>query len=70
MTILVEADPTAGQRKGDWIVRNGPGGRIINRHRTKKKAKSTARREARKRNTDYRVQKSTNGHWSQGPSYR
>jgi hypothetical protein len=69
MPILVEVDAKAGQRSGDWIVRNGAGGQILSRHRTKRKAKSKARSEARKRNTNMRVQSSSTGQWSQGPSY-
>lgn len=68
MTILVEVQKGAGQRGGDWIVRNGAGGTIISRHRKKSAAKRRARREARKRNTNLRVQ-NTRGQWSQGPSY-
>lgn len=62
MTILVELDPDAGAREGDWIVRNGPGGEILSRHRTKARAEQAARKERRKRNTDIRKQ-NTDGTW-------
>lgn len=68
MTILVEVDSKAGQRGGDWVVRNGPGGTILSRHRTKRRAVSRGRTEARKRSTNLRVQ-NTRGQWRQGPSY-
>lgn len=68
MTIQVEIDSQSGQRTGDWIVRNGPGGRIISRHRTKSRAVSRGRKEARKRGTDLKIQ-NTSGTWQQGPSY-
>ena len=66
--ILVEINKKSGQVTGDWIVRNGSGGRIISRHRTKSAAVKRARREARKRGTSFRVQ-DTQGRWSQGPGY-
>lgn len=62
MTILVEIDSGAGQRGGDWIVRNGAGGEILSRHRKKSAAMRAARREARQRDTDIREQK-RNGQW-------
>jgi hypothetical protein len=68
MTILVEIDSQAGQRTGDWIVRNGSRGRILSRHRTKSAAVSQGRTEARKRGTNLKIQ-GTDGQWSQGPSY-
>lgn len=68
MTILVEIQSGAGQRSGDWIVRNGSRGRILSRHRKKSTAVSRGRSEARKRGTDLRIQ-NTNGRWRQGPSY-
>lgn len=66
--ILVEINKKSGQRRGDWIVRNGSGGKILSRHRTKSAATKRARTEARKRNTSFRVQ-DTKGRWSQGPGY-
>lgn len=68
MTVLVEVDATAGQRTGDWIVRNGAGGTIISRHRSKQAAVSRGRTEARQRGTNLKIQ-NTNGTWKQGPSY-
>jgi len=62
MTILVQLDKKAGQRQGDWIVRNGAGGPIVSRHRLKRKAVEKGRDEARKRGTDIRIQ-NTNGQW-------
>lgn len=71
MTIYVEHDPTRDQRRGDWVVKNGAGrgGRIISRHRTKRKAKRRGRKEASKRNTDLHVQNSSSGQWKQGPGF-
>lgn len=63
MTIMVEIDSGAGQRGGDWIVRNGAGGAILSRHRKKSTAMQKARSEARQRDTDLRVQ-NTNGQWT------
>jgi hypothetical protein len=68
MTIYVKADPTAGQRSGDWKVTTD-GGRKISRHRTKDRAMKRARQEARKRDEDVRFQNSSTGTWNQGPSY-
>lgn len=68
MTIYVKADPTAGQRSGDWIVTTD-GGRTLSRHRKKATAMSKARSEARKRDTSVRFQNSSTGTWNQGPSY-
>lgn len=56
------------RNREDRFNRNGSGGRIISRHRTKSAAVSKARKEARKRNTSFRVQ-DTKGRWSQGPGY-
>jgi hypothetical protein len=66
MTIYVEIDAGAGQRSGDWIVKNGSGrgARIISRHRTKAAAKKKARSEAHKRDTGLRIQ-NTDGTWKQ-----
>lgn len=64
MTILVELNPDAGARAGDWIVRNGSGGSILSTHRLKRVAKKEARKEARKRDTGVKVQ-NTNGVWKQ-----
>ena len=68
MTIYVKSSPTAGQRKGDWLVTTD-GGAPISRHRTKSKAMEVGRREARKRNTTVRYQNSSNGQWNTGPSF-
>jgi len=69
MTIYVGIDAQGGQRTGDWVVRNGAGGTILSRHRTKAAAKSRGKQEARKRNTDLKIQNSGGGTWKQGPSY-
>lgn len=65
MTIQVEIDSGAGQRGGDWIVRNGSGGEILSRHRLKSAAKDRGQTEANKRGTDLRVQ-NTDGTWNRG----
>lgn len=63
MAIQVEIDKQSGQGRGDWLVRNGPGGQILSRHRLKSAAVKAARKEARKRGTDIRAQKQ-DGTWS------
>lgn len=68
MVIYVKADPTAGQRSGDWKVTTD-GGRTISRHRKKSAAKRRARQEARERGESVRIQNASTGHWNQGPSY-
>lgn len=67
MAILVEYD--AGKEPyGDWLVRNGSRGRIISNHRKKARAVERAKREARKRDTQVRIQH-TDGTWKNGPTY-
>lgn len=66
--ILVEIKKDAGNREGDWVVRNGPGGAILSTHRLKDRAVEEAKQEARKRNTSVRFQ-NTHGQWAQGPGY-
>lgn len=68
MTIQVEIDKRSGQRSGDWVVRNGPGGQILSRHRTKRRAVSEGRQAARSRGTNLKIQ-NRDGTWRQGPSY-
>jgi len=67
MTIYVKADPTAGQREGDWLVTSGR--RKISRHRTKSKAVEVGRQKARSKGTDLKIQDAMTGHWNQGPGY-
>lgn len=67
--ILVEIDKKSGQRAGDWIVRNGAGGEILSRHRTKKAAMEKARRAASRRSTQLRAQ-GIDGQWRQVASYK
>jgi hypothetical protein len=67
MTVFVESDPTSGKRKGDWIV--VVGNRTVSRHRKKKTAVKKAKKKARKRGSDVKIQNSSTGHWKQGPSY-
>lgn len=71
MTIYVAIDARGGQRSGDWVVKNGAGrgGRIISRHRKKSTAKKRARKEARKRNTDLRVQNASTGQYKTVRNY-
>lgn len=64
--VMVISDPKSGKSTGDWVVKVG--NRQISRHRTKSAAKSKARKEAKKRGAQLRVQ-NTQGQWSQGPSY-
>lgn len=68
MTVFVKADPTAGQREGDWKVTTD-GGRKISGHRTKRRAIKKAKQKARAKDTDVKIQDATTGHWNQGPSY-
>ena len=69
--IIVKIDPTAGQRRGDWLVKNGAGrgGRNISRHRKKSTAVSRGRREAKKRNTTLKVQNARTGQIKTVASY-
>lgn len=67
MTVFVKSDPTAGHRKGDWKVTVG--NRTVSRYRKKKAAVKKAKKKARSKNTDVRIQNSSTGQWKQGPSY-
>jgi len=57
MVIYVVNHRQPGQTQGDWAVKT-EGGRIISKHRLKKRAMKKARREARKRDCGLRVQAS------------
>lgn len=72
MTIIVKIDARAGQRDGDWVVKNGAGrgGTILSRHRLKAQARQRGRREARKRKTTLKVQMAQTGQFRTVASYQ
>lgn len=54
--VYVVPEPEPSQTRGDWAVKAG--NRILSHHRLKSRAVKRARKEAKKRNTYIRVQKS------------
>lgn len=62
MTIYVVNHRRPNQAQGDWAVKSGS--HVISRHRLKSAAVDKARREARKRDCGYQVQKS-DGKWQE-----
>lgn len=71
MTIIVKIDTRAGQRQGDWVVKNGAGrgGTIVSRHRLKRVAVSRGRVEARKRGAVLKVQLAQTGQFRTVANY-
>lgn len=64
--VKVLSKPKSGQTKGDWVVEYGT--RHVSRHRKKSAAVDAAKRKAREKNTQVRIQR-TDGTFKQGPSY-